>query len=132
MVNLIRIVFEVLVIELEGGEVGYVFSLGMVVIIVVMMLFNSGDYVVLIDDVYGGIYCVMIKVLNCFGIELIFVDISCREEVEKVICLNIKVIYIEILINLLFKIIDLVFMVDIVKKEGVLFIVDNIFNIFYF
>lgn len=81
MVNLMWMVFESLIIEFEGGVVGYVFGLGMAVIMVVMMLFDSGDYVILMDDVYGGIYWVMIGVLNCFGIEVDFVDMSSKEKV---------------------------------------------------
>ena len=44
----------------------------MAAITAVMMLFNSGDHIILTDDVYGGTYRVMTKVLNRFGIETTF------------------------------------------------------------
>lgn len=105
--NFIWYVLEEFIKEIEGGYVGFVFGSGMVVIIVVFMLFNSGDYVLIIDDVYGGMYWVIIKVLSCIGIEVIFIDISDIENIKKEICFNIKVIYIEIFMNFFLKIIDL-------------------------
>lgn len=120
-----------MIVVLENGYVGFVFGLGMVVIIVIIMLFLKGDYVILIDDVYGGIYCVIMKVLNCFGIEYIFVDIINLEEVEEVICLNMKVIYVEILMNLLLKIIDIKKIFIFVKEKDLLIIIDNIFMMLY-
>ena len=35
----------------------------------VFMLFNSGDHVLITDDVYGGTYRVITKVLSRIGIE---------------------------------------------------------------
>ncbi|MCC2116747.1 bifunctional cystathionine gamma-lyase/homocysteine desulfhydrase [Bacillus halotolerans] len=130
--NPTRTALETLVTELEAGEAGYAFSSGMAAITAVMMLFNSGDHVVLTDDVYGGTYRVMTKVLNRLGIESTFVDTSSREEVEKAIRPNTKAIYIETPTNPLLKITDLSLMADIAKKAGVLLIVDNTFNTPYF
>ncbi|MGF7532468.1 bifunctional cystathionine gamma-lyase/homocysteine desulfhydrase [Bacillus mexicanus] len=130
--NPTRSALETLVTELEGGEAGYAFSSGMAAITAVMMLFNSGDHVVLTDDVYGGTYRVMTKVLNRLGIESTFVDTSSREEVENAIRPNTKAIYIETPTNPLLKITDLALMSDIAKKADVLLIVDNTFNTPYF
>ncbi|MCK8098871.1 bifunctional cystathionine gamma-lyase/homocysteine desulfhydrase [Bacillus sp. 2CMS4F] len=130
--NPTRTALETLVTELEAGEAGYAFSSGMAAITAVMMLFNSGDHVVLTDDVYGGTYRVMTKVLNRLGIESTFVDTSSGEEVEKAIRPNTKAIYIETPTNPLLKITDLSLMADIAKKAGVLLIVDNTFNTPYF
>ena len=52
----------------------------MAAITAVMMLFDSGDHVILTDDVYGGTYRVMTGVLNRFGIEADFVDTSSEEK----------------------------------------------------
>lgn len=55
----------------------------MAAITAVMMLFDSGDHVILTDDVYGGTYRVMTGVLNRFGIEADFVDTSNEEKVKR-------------------------------------------------
>lgn len=49
----------------------------------VMMLFDSGDHVIMTDDVYGGTYRVMTGVLNRFGIEADFVDTSKERKSPK-------------------------------------------------
>ena len=59
---------EVLISDLEGGKAGFAFGSGMAAISSVIMLFSKGDHIVLTDDVYGGTYRVMTKVLNRFGI----------------------------------------------------------------
>lgn len=104
---LIRIVFEEIIVVLEGGMRGFVFSLGMVVILIVFLFLLQGDYVFVIEDVYGGIFCMVIEVLIWFGIEYMFVDMMDSNEVVWNIKLNIKVIYMEIFLNLIFGIIDI-------------------------
>ena len=52
--NPTRTALETVISELEGGANGYAFGSGMAAITAVMMLFNSGDHIVLTDDVYGG------------------------------------------------------------------------------
>ena len=47
------------------------------------MLFSKGDHVILTDDVYGGTYRVITKVLNRFGIEHTFVDTTNLEKLKK-------------------------------------------------
>ena len=49
----------------------------------VMMLFNQGDHVLVTDDVYGGSFRVMTKVLNRFGIDATFINTSNISEIEK-------------------------------------------------
>ncbi|MBY8912850.1 bifunctional cystathionine gamma-lyase/homocysteine desulfhydrase [Bacillus sp. YC2] len=130
--NPTRTALESLITELEGGEAGYAFSSGMAAITAVMMLFDSGDHVILTDDVYGGTYRVMTGVLNRFGIEADFVDTSSKEEVKKAIRPNTKAIYIETPTNPLLKVTDLKLMSDIAKEAGVLLVVDNTFYTPYF
>ena len=71
------------------------------------MLFSKGDHVILTDDVYGGTYRVITKVLNRFGIEHTFVDTTNLEEVEEAIRPNTKAIYVETPTNPLLKLLIL-------------------------
>ncbi|MBD0408027.1 bifunctional cystathionine gamma-lyase/homocysteine desulfhydrase [Bacillus sp. 1021] len=130
--NPTRTALESLITELEGGAAGYAFGSGMAAITAVMMLFDSGDHVILTDDVYGGTYRVMTGVLNRFGIEADFVDTSSKEKVQKAIRPNTKAIYIETPTNPLLKVTDLKLMSDIAKEAGILLIVDNTFYTPYF
>jgi cystathionine gamma-lyase / homocysteine desulfhydrase len=92
------------------------------------MLFNSGDHVILTDDVYGGTYRVMTKVLNRLGLESTFIDTSDLSNIEKHIQPNTKALYIETPTNPLLKITDIQAASAIARKHGLLTIVDNTFS----
>lgn len=126
--NPTRHALEELIKDLENGEAGFAFGSGMAAITAVMMLFNSGDHVLMTDDVYGGTYRVMSKVLNRFGIESTFVDTSKLESIEEHIRPNTKALYIETPTNPLLKITDIEAAAGIAKKHSLLTIVDNTFS----
>jgi cystathionine gamma-lyase / homocysteine desulfhydrase len=126
--NPTRHALEELIKDLEDGKAGFAFGSGMAAITAVMMLFNSGDHILLTDDVYGGTYRVMSKVLNRFGIDSTFVDTSKLENIEKEIKPNTKAIYIETPTNPLLKITDIASASEIAKKHDLLTIVDNTFS----
>ncbi|WP_110111422.1 bifunctional cystathionine gamma-lyase/homocysteine desulfhydrase [Bacillus sp. CGMCC 1.16541] len=126
--NPTRHALEELIADVEGGKAGFAFGSGMAAITAVMMLFNSGDHVILTDDVYGGTYRVMTKVLNRVGINSTFVDTSNLDNIEKEIRPNTKAIYIETPTNPLLKITDIEGAAQIAKKHRLLTIVDNTFS----
>lgn len=126
--NPTRHALEELIKDVEEGYAGFAFSSGMAAITAVMMLFNSGDHVILTDDVYGGTYRVMTKVLNRLGIASTFVDTSDLANIEAHIQPNTKAIYIETPTNPLLKITDLQGASEIAKRHGLLMIVDNTFS----
>jgi cystathionine gamma-lyase / homocysteine desulfhydrase len=126
--NPTRTALEELIKDLEEGTAGFAFGSGMAAITAVMMLFNSGDHVILTDDVYGGTYRVMTKVLNRLGIESTFVDTSDITNIEKEIRPNTRAIYIETPTNPLLKITDIEKTAQLAKNHGLLTIVDNTFS----
>ncbi|KJE25789.1 cystathionine gamma-lyase [Geobacillus kaustophilus] len=130
--NPTRAALEKLIADLEGGEAGFVFASGMAAIMAVMMLFQSGDHLVLTDDVYGGTYRVMTNVLNRFGLEATFVDTSDVANIEAHIRPNTRAIYIETPTNPLLKITDLQAAAAIARAHDLLLIVDNTFSTPYF
>lgn len=125
--NPTRHALEVLINDLEGGNAGFAFGSGMAAISSVMMLFNSGDHIVMTDDVYGGTYRVMTKVLNRFGIESTFVDSSNIVEFEAAIKENTKAVFLETPTNPLLKVTDIAEIAKLAKSRGLLTIVDNTF-----
>ncbi|MEW5320734.1 bifunctional cystathionine gamma-lyase/homocysteine desulfhydrase [Geobacillus thermoleovorans] len=130
--NPTRAALEKLIADLEGGEAGFAFASGMAAITAVMMLFQSGDHLVLTDDVYGGTYRVMTNVLNRFGLEATFVDTSDVANIEAHIRPNTRAIYIETPTNPLLKITDLQAAAAIARAHDLLLIVDNTFSTPYF
>ncbi|WP_337019064.1 bifunctional cystathionine gamma-lyase/homocysteine desulfhydrase [Oceanobacillus massiliensis] len=125
--NPTRHALETVIAELENGKAGAAFGSGMAAITSVMMLFDSGDHIIMTDDVYGGSYRVITKVLNRFKLEHTFTDTSSPASVEAAINGHTKAIYVETPTNPLLKITDIQKMSEIAKKHGLLLIVDNTF-----
>ncbi|OHX57180.1 cystathionine gamma-synthase [Planococcus salinarum] len=125
--NPTRHALEELIADVEFGHAGFAFGSGMAAISSVMMLFSAGDHVILTDDVYGGTYRVMNKVLNRFGLEFTFVDTGNMEEVEAAVKENTKAIFIETPTNPLLKVTDIEAVAKFAKTKGLLTIVDNTF-----
>ncbi|MGV2941302.1 bifunctional cystathionine gamma-lyase/homocysteine desulfhydrase [Mesobacillus sp. LC4] len=126
--NPTRFALEELIKDLEEGKRGFAFGSGMAAITAVMMLFNSGDHIILTDDVYGGTYRVMNKVLNRIGIESTFVDTTDLDAVKDAIQPNTKALYIETPTNPLLKVTDIKACADLAKDHNLLTIVDNTFS----
>lgn len=126
--NPTRHALEELIKDLEGGKRGFAFGSGMAAITAVMMLFDSGDHVILTDDVYGGTYRVMSKVLNRLGIESTFVDTTDIEQIEAALKPNTRALYVETPTNPLLKVTDIEAAAKWAKSKNLLFMVDNTFN----
>ncbi|MFJ7727031.1 bifunctional cystathionine gamma-lyase/homocysteine desulfhydrase [Neobacillus sp. NPDC097160] len=126
--NPTRHALEELIKDIEGGKAGFAFGSGMAAITAVIMLFNSGDHVILTDDVYGGTFRVMTKVLNRFGIDSTFVDTSNLENIKSEIRPNTRAVYLETPTNPLLKVTDIEAAAKLAKEHGLLTIVDNTFS----
>ncbi|MFC7063082.1 bifunctional cystathionine gamma-lyase/homocysteine desulfhydrase [Halobacillus seohaensis] len=126
--NPTRFALEELIKEIEGGYAGFAFGSGMAAITAVLMTYNQGDHVIFTDDVYGGTYRMISKVINRFGLESSFVDTSHVESIEAAITDRTRAIYVETPTNPLLKITDMKKVSDIAKDKGLSFIVDNTFS----
>lgn len=125
--NPTRHALEELIADVEYGYAGFAFGSGMAAISSVMMLFSAGDHIILTDDVYGGTYRVVNKVLNRFGLEFTFVDTGDLAAVEAAVQANTKAIFIETPTNPLLKVTDIEAVSAFAKSKNLLTIVDNTF-----
>lgn len=126
--NPTRDAIETLIADLEKGKRGFAFASGMAAIAAVMDLFQAGDHILLTDDVYGGTFRYMTKILNRRNIDVDFVDSSDLDKVREGIREETKAIFIETPTNPLLKITDIKELANIVKEKNVLLIADNTFN----
>lgn len=126
--NPTRDALESLIASLEKGTQGFAFASGMAAISAVMDLFQSGDHLILTDDVYGGTYRLMTKILKRRHIEVSFVDTSDAQLVESSIRPETKAVFLETPTNPLLKITDIQALANIAKNHNLLLIVDNTFN----
>ncbi|KGX88701.1 bifunctional cystathionine gamma-lyase/homocysteine desulfhydrase [Pontibacillus marinus] len=126
--NPTRFALEELIKDIEGGHAGFAFASGMAAINSVLMMFKSGDHIIFTDDVYGGTYRLLSKVLNRFNIEVSFVDTSDVQNVKSAIQSNTKAVYVETPTNPLLKITDLQAVSELAQEHNLTFIVDNTFS----
>lgn len=125
--NPTRYALEKLISDLEGGYAGYAFASGMAAITAALMLFKSGDKVLISDNVYGGSFRVLDKVFKNFKLEYELVNTSNEKLVEEKVTDNVKAIFIETPTNPLMTITDIKKIAGIAKNYGILTIVDNTF-----
>jgi len=115
------------VASLEGGIHGFAFSSGMGCLDSIMKLFKSGDHIVCGENVYGGTFRLLDKILSNFGLCFTFVDTRDPQRIADACGPNTRAILIETPTNPLMRITDLTAAGEIAKRAGALFIVDNTF-----
>lgn len=125
--NPTRAALEKLISDLEEGNKGFAFASGMAAITAVIMLFKSGDKILISNNVYGGTFRVLDKIFNNFNIKYKMVDMTDIKNVENNIDEEVKAIFIESPTNPLMDITDIKAVSDIAKKNGLLTVVDNTF-----
>lgn len=125
--NPTRQALEQKIAELEGGVRGFAFASGMAAISSAFMLLSAGDHVVISEDVYGGTYRFVTKILTKYKIDHTFVDMTDMNEICKAIQPNTKAIYIETPSNPCLNITDIEGVVKIAKANNCLTYIDNTF-----
>lgn len=125
--NPTRLALEETISKLEGGSRGFAFASGMAAISSAFMLLSAGDHVLVSEDVYGGTYRFVTEVLNKFGIDYTFVDMTDLGEMAEAIRPNTKVIYIETPSNPTMNITDIEIAAKLAKANDCLTFVDNTF-----
>ena len=125
--NPTRAALEALIAELENGTAGFAFASGLAAITAVLMLFKSGDRILISSNVYGGTFRVLDKVFKQFGLSYSIEDTTDIEKFESEITPDVKAVLVESPANPLLTVTDLGKISEIAKKKGILTIVDNTF-----
>jgi cystathionine gamma-lyase/homocysteine desulfhydrase len=126
--NPTRHALEELIKELEGGARGLAFSSGMAAIHTVLSRLDSGDHLLVTDDVYGGTFRIVTRVLARLGIEATFVDTADMVALGEAVRPNTKALLVETPTNPLLKLTDIAAVSAWAKTHGLMFIVDNTFG----
>ena len=111
--------------ELEGG-LASAFSSGMAATHALLTAHcSAGDHVVLPQDLYGGTYRLVDKVLARFGLEYDLVDQTDLDAVERAVRAETRLIWVETPTNPLLNIVDIAAVIE--RKQGAIVAVDNTF-----
>jgi len=125
--NPTRDALEKAVAELEGGVRAHAYSSGIAAVSAALMLLSQGDHMVITEDVYGGTYRFVSKVLPRFGISHTFVDFTDLAAVEAAITPATKLLYMETPSNPTLGITDIRGVVALAKQYNCLTFLDNTF-----
>jgi cystathionine gamma-synthase len=123
--NPTRAALERAVGELEGG-LASAFSSGMAATHALLTAHcSAGDHVVLPQDLYGGTYRLVDKVLARFGLEYDMVDQTDVDAVERAVRAETRLIWVETPTNPLLNVVDIAAVIE--RKQGAIVAVDNTF-----
>ena len=125
--NPTRTALEISIAALEGAKFGRAFASGMAAEDTILRLLNPGDHIVMGNDAYGGTFRLISKVLNRMGVTWSAVDLSRRENIEKNINGNTRIVWAETPSNPLLASVDIKLLSDIAHANGALCVVDNTF-----
>ena len=112
---------------LEGATHGLAFASGCAAMTTLLHTLKPGDHVVACDDVYGGTFRILDKVMKPLGIETSWVDLTDMTRLEGAITERTKLVWLETPTNPMLKLLDLKQAADISKRRGLKLVVDNTF-----
>ncbi|WP_427015399.1 cystathionine gamma-synthase [Pseudarthrobacter sp. P1] len=114
---------------LEGGKHGFSFASGLAAEdALIRALLAPGDHIVMGNDVYGGTYRLINRVLAPWGITNAAVDMSDAGAVAAAVSAgNTKMIWVETPSNPMMKITDIAALAEVARAAGALLVVDNTF-----
>lgn len=115
------------VAALEGGMHGFAFGSGMGAIHATLTLLSAGDHVVSGENVYGGTYRLMDRVMSRQGLAFSFVDTSDTAAVERAISPQTKLLFCETPTNPMMRLADLAALGSLAASRKLVFVVDNTF-----
>jgi len=125
--NPTRRLLEREVAALEHGVDACAFSTGMAALTAVLMLFRSGDTILLSEDLYGGTWRLVEEVFGPLGLKGVYVDTADVGAVEAAIDPTVKGLLVETPSNPGMRISDLIALSSQARRHGLVHIVDNTF-----
>jgi cystathionine gamma-synthase len=126
--NPTREALEVVLAALEGGAHGLSFASGLAAETTLLLArLRPGDHLVLGDDVYGGTYRLLARVLADWGVAFDTVDLTDRDAVRAAVRDETRVIWVETPTNPFLKVVDIEAISTIAHEAEAWCVVDNTF-----
>jgi cystathionine gamma-synthase len=112
---------------LEGGKRALSFSSGLGAQTTLLLTLAPGDHVVLADDVYGGTYRLLSRVMQGWGLEFTTVDMADGDAFRAAMRETTKLVWVETPTNPFLKVVDIAAAAEIAHAGGARCVVDNTF-----
>jgi O-succinylhomoserine (thiol)-lyase len=130
--NPTRKALESCLAALEGGTAGFAFATGMAAEATLLMMFESGDAIVVHDDLYGGTYRLFESVFATKQIRARYVDLRNLAKLSSALAAAPKAVWVESPTNPLMNLVDIRAVSELAHQHGALVICDNTFLSPYF
>jgi cystathionine gamma-synthase len=125
--NPTREAFQQALAALEGGERCFAFGSGMGAESTLLLTLRPGDHVLLSDDIYGGTYRLLSKVLEPWGLSFSTTDLNDPDAVRGALRPQTRIVWFETPSNPLLKIVDIEAVATAAHEAGARVVVDNTF-----
>ena len=125
--NPTREALETALAAMEGGARALAFASGLAAEATLLLTLRPGDHVVLADDVYGGTYRLITKVLGPWGLACDTADLTDPASIAAAVGPRTRFVWVETPSNPMLKIVDLAAVVEIADAAGARVVVDNTF-----
>ena len=113
---------------LEGGVAALSFASGLAAEDALLRgILKPGDHIVIGNDVYGGTYRLLTRVLAPWGIETTTIELGDADLLRAAIRPETKIVWVETPSNPLLKIVDIAEIAEVAHAAGAVVVVDNTF-----
>ena len=125
--NPTRFALESVMADIENGTDGFAFSSGMAATHATMSLLKAGDHIVMANDVYGGTFRLVNRIMAELGIKFTAVDTADSDALKAAMTPETKMVYLESPSNPLMHVTDIAEASKIAHEGGAIAVVDNTF-----
>lgn len=125
--NPTRKALEGCIAALEGGKHGLAFASGCAAMTTLMHVLGPGDHVVASDDLYGGSFRILDKVMKPLGVSFDQIDLTQPELLAATLRPTTKMVWLESPTNPMLKIVDIAQVAEVCRARGIPLCVDNTF-----
>ena len=125
--NPTRFALERNIAAMEGGREGFAFASGMAAINAILSLLQSGDHVIVSDNVYGGTFRLFDRVLTRYQLSFTYVDTGDLDATERAFTSSTRLVFVETPSNPVMRLTDLRLAADLAHRHQAKLVVDNTF-----
>lgn len=125
--NPTREALQVVLASLEGGARALSFASGLGAETTLLLTLTPGDHVLLADDVYGGTYRLLARVMQDWGLSFSTVDMSDDAAFAAALRDETRMVWVETPSNPFLKVIDIARSAELAHSVGAQCVVDNTF-----